>query len=177
MVFWGGCALLAAAALLFWGCPAKEQPLSPAAATFRQDMRETIGKLSQVLVEPVCRNDAAACEQAIAAIYPEAPRDTLHFPFHLGVMNLQGILIYTIPPVKNIGDDYSQYQAVRDALRAQRIKNVRLFAPNGRELFLILAPLKKKEQMVGLLVLRLEPSQVKKKWGIDEQEFLDLNLN
>ncbi len=159
------------------GCWAPEDPLSPEAVAFRRDLRETIGNLSKVLVEPVCRNDAAACEQAITSIYPRAPQDTLTFPFHVGVMNQQGILIYTIPPVQNIGDDYSQYQAVREALRERRIKTVRLFAPNGQELYLVLAPLRKKEQMVGLLVLRLDPVQVRQKWKINEQEFLSLNLN
>lgn len=175
--WWGRLLLVTVLGLCFPGCPAPKEALSPAAAAFKNDMRETIGKLSKVLVEPVCRDDAAACEKAIAAIYPEAPKDTLTFPFHVGVMNQKGILIYTIPPVKNIGDDYSQYKAVKDALKAQRIKNVRFFAPNGKELLLVLAPLMKKEEMVGLLVLRLDPGQVKKKWGISEKEFLALNLN
>jgi hypothetical protein len=151
--------------------------MSPAAAAFRRDLRETLGKLSKVLVEPVCQGDAAACEQAITSLYPEIPKDTMTFPFHVGVINQTGILIYTIPPVKSIGDDYSQYQAVKDALRERRIQNVRLYAPNGKELFLIISPLRKKGQVAGLLVLRLDPLQVRKKWGLTEQEFLALDLN
>lgn len=165
------------AVLVLGACSAAEKPLTPAAATFKKDMRETIGKLAQVLVEPVCRADAAACEQAIISIYPKAFQDTLAFPFHVGVVNQEGILIYTIPPVKDLGDNYSQYQGVREALKERRIKNVRLYAPNGKELYLILAPLQKKGQMVGLLILRLDPAHVKQKWGISEAEFLRLELN
>jgi len=170
-------ALLTFLTLLWLGCPAREQPLSPAAAAFKRDLRETIARLTAVLMEPVCQADARACEEAILSIYPQAPRDTLTFPFHVGVMNRDGVLIYTIPPVKNLGADYSQYQAVRDALRERRIRNVRLFAPNGRELYLILAPMLKDRRLVGLLLLRLDPERVAQRWGLSTEEFLAVNLN
>ncbi|MCL6620494.1 MAG: hypothetical protein K6T55_00180 [Syntrophobacterales bacterium] len=169
--------LLALVGLLWLGCPARDKPLSPAAAAFRQEMRETLGKLLAVLVEPVCRNDTRACEQAIMTIYPEAPRDTLTFPFRLGIINRDGVLIYSIPPLRNIGEDYSHYQAVREALKSRRIINARLYAPDGKEVYLILAPMFKNRQLAGLLVLRLDPGLVMQRWGLGEEEFLAVDLN
>lgn len=169
--------LVALICLLWLGCPTREKPLSPQAEAFRQEMRETLGTLTAVLVEPVCRNDTKACEQAIIKIYPEAPRDTLTFPFRLGIINRDGVLIYTIPPMKNIGEDYSQYQAVREALKGRRIKNARLYAPDGKEVYLILAPMFKNRQLVGLLVLRLDPALVQQRWGLSEEDFLAVDLN
>lgn len=170
-------ALVALVCLLWLGCPAQDKALSPHAAAFRQELRETLATLTTVLVEPVCRNDTKACEQAILKIYPEAPQDTMTFPFRLGIINRDGVLIYTIPPMKNVGEDYSQYQAVRDALKGRRIKNARLYAPNGKEVYLILAPMFKNRQLVGLLVLRLDPALVQQRWGLGEEDFLAVDLN
>jgi hypothetical protein len=110
-------------------------------------------------------------------IYPEAPRDTLTFPFRLGIINRDGVLIYSIPPLRNIGEDYSHYQAVREALKSRRITNARLYAPDGKEVYLILAPMFKNRQLAGLLVLRLDPGLVMQRWGLGEEEFLAVDLN
>lgn len=170
-------ALVTLVCLLWLGCPAQDKPLSPHAAAYRQEMRETLAKLMSALVEPVCRNDTKACEQAVMKIYPEAPQDTMTFPFRLGILNRDGVLIYTIPPLKNVGEDYSQYQAVRNALKGRRITSARLYAPDGKEVYLILAPMFKNRQLVGLLVLRLDPALVQQRWGLGEADFLGVDLN
>lgn len=79
--------------------------------------------------------------------------------------------------MKNIGEDYSQYQAVREALKGRRITNARLYAPDGTEVYLILAPMFKNRQLVGLLVLRLDPALVQQRWGLGEEDFLAVDLN
>ncbi len=163
--------------LLWLGCPAQDKPLSPQAAAFRQELRETLGKLTSALAGPVCDNDIQACEQAIMTLCPEAPRDALAFPFRLGIINRDGVLIYVNPPMKNVGEDYSQYQAVREALKGRRITNARLYAPDGKEVYLILAPMFKNRQLAGLLVVRLDPALVQQRWGLGEEDFLAVDLN
>lgn len=172
------CLALAVLLGLPWlGCPARETPPSPRAAAFRQEMREIIDKLTAVLAEPLCRNDVRACEEAISSLYPETSRDSVTFPFRLGIINREGVLIHSIPPGRTPGEDYSQYQAVRQALRGRRITNARLYAPDGKEVYLILAPIFKNRQLAGLLVLRLDPALVQQRWGLGEEEFLNVDLN
>lgn len=162
---------------LLWGCQAAEKPLSPAQTAFKRDISHIIQKLSGVLVEPVCRADARACEAAVEEIYPEAGEETHNFPFRIGILNKDGILIYTVPPLKEFADDYSQYQVVKQAMKERRLLAVRLYGSDGNPFFMVLSPLFRKDEVAGLLALRLSAGLAQKKWGLTEKDFLDLKWN
>ena len=75
------------------GCKAKEPPLSPRAAAFKKDVRDILGRLAPVLAGPLSHNDAKAAEQAILSLYPTVGQGKDDFPFRLGAMSKDGILL------------------------------------------------------------------------------------
>lgn len=163
--------------LILAGCAAKEPPLSPGAAAFKKEVRGIIAKLTPALAGPLSTNDAQAAQAAIMSLYPSAGQDKDDFPYRLGALTKEGILLASLPPVKTIGADFIHYQLVQDTLDNRRINKKRLYAPDGASVYIILAPVEVKGNCVGLVVLRVTAAQALKKWGITEKEFQEMDLN
>jgi len=159
------------------GCAAKEPPLSPRAAAFKKDVRDILARLTPALAGPLSRNDGKAAEQAILSLYPTAGQDQDDFPFRLGVMSQDGVLVATLPPAKLIGADFIDYQLVQETLKNRRINTKRLYSPDGAPVYFVLAPVLDNDRIAGLVGLRLTAAQALKKWGITEKEFQAMDLN
>jgi hypothetical protein len=159
------------------GCTAKQPPLSPQAAVFKQDVRDILSRLAPRLVGPLSNNDAEAAKQAILSQYPDAGLEKPEFPFWLGVMSKDGILLTALPPVQAIGADFIKYKLVQETLNKKRIGKNRLYSPNGAPIYIVLAPVMAQDNLVGLVGLRLSAAQALKKWGLTEQEFQRMDLN
>jgi hypothetical protein len=164
-------------ALCLVGCTAKAPPLSPRAAAFKKDVRDILTRLTPALAGPLSRNDAKAAEQAILSLYPTAGQEQDDFPFRLGVMSKDGVLVATLPPVKLVGADFIDYQPVQEALKNRRINTKRLYSPDGAPVYFVLAPIMVNESLEGMVGLRLTAVQALKKWGITEPEFQAMDLN
>ncbi len=163
--------------LTLLACQAQAPPPSPEAAAFKRDVQEILTRLGPALAAPLAQDDAQAVQQAILSLYPQAGQETDEFPFRVGVVDQTGILVAALPPPAGKADDFSQYTVVREALKSRRWGKARLFAPDGSTLWVIVAPVAAQRQLQGLVVLRLTAAQAKQKWGISEQEFLQLNLD
>ena len=159
------------------GCKAKEPLLSPRAAAFKKDVQDILARLTPALAGPLSRNDAKAAEQAILSLYPTAGQEQDDFPFRLGVMSKDGVLVATLPPVKLVGADFIDYQPVQEALKNRRINTKRLYSPDGAPVYFVLAPIMVNDSLEGLVGLRLTAVQALKKWGITEPEFQAMDLN
>lgn len=159
------------------GCTAKAPPLSPQAAAFKKEVRDIIARLTPALAGPLSRDDAKAAEQAILFLYPTAGQEQDDFPFRLGVMSKDGVLVAALPPVKLIGADFIDYQLVQETLKKRRINKKRLYSPDDAPVYFVLAPIMVNDSHVGLVVLRLTAAQALKKWGITEKEFQAMDLN
>jgi hypothetical protein len=159
------------------GCKGKEPPLSPRAAAFKREVQAIIAKLAPALAGPLTRNDGKAAEQAILSLYPTAGQEQDDFPFRLGAMSKDGILLATLPPLQAIGSDFINYQLVQETLDKRCINKMRLYAPNGASVYIVLAPVMVQDNLVGIMGLRLTAVQALKRWGITEQEFREMDLN
>jgi hypothetical protein len=159
------------------GCRAQGPPLSPRAAAFKKDVRDIIARLTPALSGPLAHNDAKAVEQAILSLYPTAGQEKDDFPFRVGAMSKDGILLTALPPVQAIGADFIKYQLVQETLDNRRINKKQLYAPDGAPIYIVLAPAMVQDNLVGLLGLRLTAAQALQKWGITEQEFQAMDLN
>lgn len=159
------------------GCTAPAPPLSPKAAAFKREVRELIGRLAPALAGPLARNDAPAAEEAILALYPSVGQEQDDFPFQLGAMGKDGVLLASRPPVRLIGADFIHYQLVQETLHNRRINKKRLYAPDDSPVYFVAAPIMADDGLVGLVVLRLTAAQALKKWGITEKEFEGMDLN
>ncbi len=169
--------LLLPLSLVLAGCGAKESPLSPGAAAFKTEVQDILGKLAPATAGPLTHNDAKAAKQAILAIFPNAGQDKPEFPFWLGAMSKDGILLAAVPPVQAVGADFIQYQLVQETLKNRRVNKMRLYAPDGTAIFMVVAPVMLQDNVVGLVGLRVTADQALKKWGITAQEFQQIDLN
>lgn len=164
--------------LAFLACQAKPPPLSPQAAAFKKDILEIVGKLTPVLGAPLGRDDSQAVLDAILAVYPQAAAETDDFPFRVGVLDQNGILVAFLPTIKvDPGANFSHYGLVQEILRQRRLGKARLYAPDGSPIYFIAAPVMTQGRLAGILSLRLTAAKVQKKWGLTEQEFLEMHLD
>jgi hypothetical protein len=177
MITCPGLVLIFLLALSLAGCATQEPPLSPGAAAFKKEVQTIITKLTPALGEPVSRNDAQAAMAAILSLYPDAGQDKEDFPFRLGVLSKEGVLLTSVPPVKTIGADFINYQLVQETLDDRRINKKQFYAPDGAPVYIVLAPIMVQGNCAGLVGLRVTAAQALKKWGITEKEFKEMNLN
>jgi hypothetical protein len=160
-----------------WGCQAKEPPLSPAAAAFKKEIKDCIGRLAKPLTEPVINRDGAAINAALKKAEPEAIKLCRMCPFRMGVMNKNGDTLAVYPPRKNENLDFYHYEVVQQTLKTRKIAQQRLFLQNGSRLYVICVPLLKEGEVIGLLAIALDAADAQKRWGVTEKEFMALDFN
>ena len=163
--------------IVLGGCQAQEPPLSQGAATFKQEVRECLVRLSGGLADPVAKGDQAATNEAIKKIEPDAVKLCRMCPFRIAVLNRQGDTLTIYPFKQDAMGNYSNYEAVTRTLKTRKISQQRLYLQDGAKIFAVCAPLLKGEELLGILVLSLDSQEAQKRWGITQKEFLALDLN
>jgi len=116
---------------LIYGCQAKEPPLSPAAAAFKQEINECIAKLVKPLIEPVLKRDSAAINETLKKIEPEAIKLCRMCPFRMGVMNINGDTLAVYPPQKNAHLDFHNMRWCSRPLRPGKSRISGCFSKTG----------------------------------------------
>jgi hypothetical protein len=170
--------VLMVAASLFCGCQAKPAPLSPAAATFKHEIKTCLGNLSIVLMEPVANKDVAAINAALEKVESPAVKLCQLCPFQVAVLNQSGENLATYPPkTGNNGKNYSSYDLVTKAISSRKIQQQRFYLRDGSELYIICAPLVRQGNVIGLVAIAVNSEDAKKTWGFTEKDFLSLDFN
>lgn len=162
---------------LIYACQTQEPPLSPAAAAFKQEIKECIGRLADPLIEPVLKGNAAAINTVLKKTEPEAIKLCRMCPFRMGVMNKSGDTLAVYPPRKAGHLDFYQYEVVQQVLKTRKIAQQRLFLQNGARIYTIAVPLLREEEVIGILAIALDAAEAQKRWDLTEKEFLVLNFN
>jgi len=163
---------------LNYGCQAKEPPLSPAAAAFKQEIKECLDRLVEPLMEPLLRRDKAAINETLKKTEPEAIKLCRMCPFRMGVMDNKGDTLAVYPPPKKEANlDFYSYEVVQQALKKRKIAQQRLFLQDGSGLYIICVPLLKEDRVMGLLAIALSAAEAQNRWGLNKKEFLALDFN
>lgn len=170
--------LLLSAVILLLGCQAREAPLSPGAATFKQEIKSCLTNLSGTLMEPVAKRDLAGIRAALEKAESPAVKLCRLCPFELGVTDPSGDTLASYP-VKGDGKgkDYSNYELVKKAISSKKIQQQRFFLPGGSELYLVCAPLIRQDTLLGLVAIAISADEASKRWGLTEKEFLAIDFN
>lgn len=172
-----GLALLAATTLLF-GCQAKPAPLSPAAASFKHEIKTCLTNLSTALMEPVANKDLAAINAALEKVESPAVKLCRLCPFQVGVLNRLGETLAIYPPRSGNGTkNYSSYDLITKAIHSKKIQQQRFFLQNGSELYIICAPLVREDNVIGLVAIAVNSVDAAKRWDLKEKEFLVIDFN
>jgi hypothetical protein len=170
--------LIIGAVILSFGCQAREAPLNPGIATFKQELKSCLNNLAVTLIEPVARKDIAGIKAALENVESPAVKLCRLCPFELGVLNLSGETLAQYP-VKGDGKpkDFSNYDLVKKAISSKKIQQQGLFLPDGSKLYLVCAPLIRQDTLIGLVAIAISSEEAKKKWDLQEKEFLAVDFN
>jgi len=170
--------LLVGTVILLFGCQAREAPLSPGAATFKQEIKSCLTNLSDSLLEPVAKKDLAGIKAALEKVESPAVKLCRLCPFELGVTDQSGETLVSFP-VKGDGKgkNYSNYELVKKAISSKKIQQQRFFLSDGSELYLVCAPLIRQNTLIGLVAIAISSVDAEKRWGLKEKEFLALDFN
>jgi hypothetical protein len=170
--------LFASLVILLFGCQAREAPLSPGAATFKQEIKNCLTGLSASLMDPVARQDLAGIKAALEKVESPAVKLCRLCPFELGVTNPSGETLASYP-VKgdDKGKDYSNYELVKKAISSKKVQQQQFFLQDGAKLYLICAPLIRDDKLLGLVAIAISSVEASKRWGFTEKEFLTIDFN
>lgn len=166
------------ATTLFCGCQAKPAPLSPAAASFKHEIKTCLNNLTTALIEPVANKDVAAINAALQKAESGAVKLCCLCPFQIGVLNKLGEALTVYPPRSGNGTkNYSNYDLVTKAINTKKIQQQRFFLQNGSVLYIICAPLVRENNVIGLVAIAVNSEDAAKRWDLKETEFLGINFN
>ena len=170
--------LLATAVILLSGCQAREAPLSPGAATFKQEIKNCLTNLAATLMEPVAKKDLAGIKAALEKVESPAVKLCRLCPFEIGVTDQSGETL-AVYPVKGDGKgkNYSNYELVIKAIKNKKIQQQRFFLQDGSDLYLICAPLIREETLIGLVAIAISSEDAAKRWGLTEKLFMAIDFN
>jgi hypothetical protein len=170
--------LLASAVILLFGCQTREAPLSPGAATFKQEIKSCLTNLSVALLEPVAKRDLAEIKAALEKAESPAVKLCRLCPFEIGVTDAFGATLAAYPVRGDgKGKDYSNYELVKKTITSKKIQQQRFFLQDGSELYLVCAPLIREDKLLGLVAIAISSEEASKRWGLTEKEFLAIDFN
>jgi C4-dicarboxylate-specific signal transduction histidine kinase len=152
--------------------------LNPGIATFKQELKSCLDNLDTTLMDPVARKDLAGIKAALENVESPAVKLCRLCPFEIGVLDPSGKILAAYP-VKGDGKakDYSSYDLVKKAISSKRIQQQALFLPEGSKLYLVCAPLVRKDELIGLVAIAISSVEAEKRWNLQEKEFLALDFN
>ncbi len=165
------------AALIFGGCQAKP-PLSPAAAAFKNEVRQCIQEFSDAVMDPLARNDVAAISAGLEKVEPRALKLCRMCPFRVAVLNQHGEVLAIHPPnLERKRSNFSNYDLVVKTINSKKVQQQRFFLQNGSQLYIICVPLIRQDKVIGLLAIAIDAAEAQQRWGLTDKEFLALNFN
>jgi len=169
--------LFMSAVILLFGCH-REPPLNPGIATFKQELKSCLDSIAVTLMEPVASKDVAGIQAALEKVESPAVKLCRLCPFEIGVLDPAGKILAAYP-VKGDGKakDYSSYDLVKKAISSKRIQQQALFLPEGSKLYLVCAPLIRKDVLIGLVAIAISSVEAEKRWNLQEKEFMALDFN
>ena len=170
--------LLMSAVILLFGCQAREAPLNPGIATFKQELKSCLDGLSVTLVEPVASKNVAGIQATLEKVESPAVKLCRLCPFEIGVLNPSGETLAAYP-VKGDGKakNFSTYDLVKKAISSRKIQQQGLFLSDGSKIYLVCAPLVRKDVLIGLVAIAISSVEAEKRWNLQEKEFLALDFN
>jgi hypothetical protein len=169
-------ATLVGALLVLFGCQASQPPLSPAAASFKKEVKKCLTTLSASLVEPVSKGDLDGIRAKLNEIEPQAVKLCRMCPFNIGVLNRYGETLAVHPP-RDRSSNFSGYSLVIKAINSKKIQQQRFFLQNGSELYIICDPILRDGQVIGLTAIAISAEEAKRRWGLTEKEFMTIDFN
>jgi hypothetical protein len=145
---------------------------------FKEEVKIAIKKLSVSLMDYVSKNDIEAIQATLDQIISDAEKEGKPIRFGIGILDRNGVAVtgrYIVGTFRK--EDFSKYKFVKKAFTKKKIIQDRLYFQDRSELLIVCAPLVQQKRVVGALVLGFNPTEVKKDYGLNTEQFLALDFN
>jgi hypothetical protein len=145
---------------------------------FKEEVKIAIKKLSVSLMDYVSKNDIDAIQAMLDQIISDAEKEGKPIRFGIGILDRNGVAVtgrYIVGTFRK--EDFSKYKFVKKAFTKKKIIQDRLYFQDRSELLIVCAPLVQQKRVVGALVLGFNPTEVKKDYGLNTEQFLALDFN
>ena len=172
-----GAAVLVLIAVLTAACTPSAPGPSKASEAFRQEVLAARESLSASLMDAAANREPRAAGRILEQTCSLARESGRPFACGITVLDQHGITLASATPGAAIRRlDYSRYEVVTTAMRDRRIVKTKLYLQDRSALYVVAIPLERRGEVVGLLVLAFDQSDLRSRHGLTEEEFQNVDL-
>ena len=152
----------------------------PAEESFKKEVQATKESLAPSLMDAVASREPRSARGILERQCALAREGGSPFTCGITVLDPHGITLASATiapgePVKRL--DYSRYEVVMKALKERKIVKAKLYLQDRTILFVVVVPLVRQREALGLLVLAFDATDLRDRFGLTEVEFLRVDLN
>lgn len=172
-----GVTLLLALALIASCTPSAP---GPAAESFKKEVQATKESLAPPLMDAVASRDPRSARSILERQCALAGEGGIPFTCGITVLDHHGITLASATiapgePIKRL--DYWRYEVVMQALKGRKIVKAKLYLQDRTTLCVVVIPLVRQGEALGLLVLAFDAADLRDRFGLTEEEFLRVDLD
>jgi hypothetical protein len=172
--------------LAFYSACTSNKPLSQSAKTFREQTLEDIDRLTPKLLQALGSDSPAIAAGAVIKDFLLDLQSAGRQIFGVGVLDTSGNYLtgYSIEDKvtgKLLKDQYrnmnfAYFEGVGKIVKSRKIAQVPVYFRDTR-FFVIGFPLVNEENLLGIAYFSFNSHEFEKEWGINEQEFLQIDFS
>jgi hypothetical protein len=172
-----GVALLFCMALLAGCAPSStEQPV--AGESFRKEVLAARESLAPTLMDAVAGREPRSARSILEQQCSLAQKGGSPFTCGITVLDQHGITLASATPGEPIKRlNYSRYEIVMKALKDRKIVKAKLYLQDRTTLCVVVIPLLRQGETLGLLVLAFDAADLRDRFGLTVDDFMRLDLN
>ena len=144
----------------------------------KKQAKEALQRLSSALANPLSRVDVNAINGGLEKFVSAAAKKGNPIDFGIGVVNKDGVAIagrYVVGEFRR--DDFSSYRFFKESSKNKKRVQERIYFKDGSQLLVLSSPLVGKKNVIGAIVLGFQPTEVKRKYGVTPEQFLNIDFN
>jgi len=146
--------------------------------SFKEEAKRAIKTLTACLMDPVSKKNISDIQAGMDKIISDAEKEGKPICFGIGILDKNAVTVagrYVVGIFRE--EDFSKYDFVKKAFKKKKIVQERLYLQDHSELLIICVPLVQQKKIIGAIVLGFNPTEVKKDYGLNIEQFLALDFN
>ena len=150
----------------------------PGAESFKKEVQATKASLAPSLMDAVASRETRSASSILERQCALAGKSGKPFSCGITVLDSHGITLASATPGEPIKRlNYSRYEVFSKALKERKLVKAKLYLQDRTTLCVVVIPLVRQGEALGLLVLAFDASDLRDRFGLTEEEFLKLDLN
>ena len=146
--------------------------------SFKEEAKRAIKTLTACLMDPVSKKNISDIQAGMDKMISDAEKEGKPICFGIGTLDKNAVTVagrYVVGIFRE--EDFSKYDFVKKAFKKKKIVQERLYLQDHSELLIICVPLVQQKKIIGAIVLGFNPTEVKKDYGLNIEQFLALDFN